>query len=360
MRKLNTAAKFVGPLALVLAMLGSACLRGAELNLRLQYPMQVNEVVLTGLEGNELAFRPAGRDKGGRAYLAVDDLKRQRAVLNFLFPQEFYDAIENSEAAQPAVALAVLRKYGEPLLEYSALASLPGNMLPSIEAYVAALRSNGRYDEAVRASMRLPLARVRPSALAWVGALNVELAENGQTELSERLYRYILEQGDCSDAHLDQLMALADQWRERADYLKAFQVYRVVQLRESPVQIKARLWVAYCSFYLGQDIVPVVFLETLPEMTPESAGYPLRELIVARMSLKQGDHATAMRSAALGKTYSDVGDPWYPETLFLVGQLYAEHGMNDAAIAVHRELAIMFPESEWAGKLPEFTEQTQL
>lgn len=360
MTTVSAVLKFVHRACLALSILGGSCLAGAELSLQLQYPMQMNQVVLTGIEREDLVFRPAGRDTGGRAYLAIDELQAQRAVLNFLFPKEFYDAIEDLESGRASAALPTLRTHAQPLLEYAALAALPGNMLPAIEAYVEALCLNKRYDEALDACIRLPLAKAPASTLGWVGDLNLELQAVGKTELAERLHRRILAQGDFSDAHFEYMLSLADGWRAGADYLKAFQIYRAIQLRESPVQVKARLWVAYCSFYLGQDIVPLVFLETLPEMTPETPGYSLRELIVARMSLKQGDRDKAMRSAVLGKTYSDVGDPWYPETLYFVGQLYAERGMDDASLAVYRELAIMFPESEWAAKINESTEEPEL
>ena len=95
-----------------------------EINLRLQYPQQTKDVILTGVERDEIVFRPFGRDIGGRAYLKIDELLRQRGTLNFFLPQEFYDAIEDLERGQALKALPVIRAYAQPFLEYMELLSL--------------------------------------------------------------------------------------------------------------------------------------------------------------------------------------------------------------------------------------------
>jgi hypothetical protein len=145
-----------------------------------------------------------------------------------------------------------------------------------------------------------------------------------------------------------QLMHLADQWREAGVYSNAYELYRKVQRREGPLQTRAQLWVGYCSFYLGQELVPETFLSELPEMEVTTPGYSLRELIKARLRLRDKEYDAAMRSAAEGKTYSSPADSWYPELLFVLANLYAEFEMEDASEAAHRELSILFPSSPWA------------
>ena len=117
-------------------------LEAAELPVRIQYPTQVNDVILTGVDGDSLVFRPKGRDKGGRAYLKLDDLLQQGVVLNFLFPKSYYDAVAALVAGQTREALPVLKREVAPFLDYLSLSEIPGNMLPTVLSYLEALRAS--------------------------------------------------------------------------------------------------------------------------------------------------------------------------------------------------------------------------
>ena len=320
----------------------------AELPLRLQYPTRTNDVVLIGVADGELEVRPRGQDTGGRAYLAISDLERLRARLNFLFPRPFYDAVEQLEAGNPGAALPVIEEYASPFLAFTELSVLPGNMLPTVLTYLEALVAAERWDRAADVATRLPLAVAPPETLEQVGAIAVRLAEAGQERELRRVHEHILGARDLSDARLGVLMELAERWRSAGDYRRAFDLYRKIQVSEGPHRTRARLWVAYSSFYLGHEIVPDVFLDTLPEMEAGANGYSLRELIRARLRMREGDIRTAMRYAAKGKTYANANDPWYPELLHLLAELYAETGRPEAAASARRELTVLFPESRWA------------
>ena len=321
-----------------------------EINMRLQYPQQTKDVILTGVEGDEIVFRPLGRDSGGRAYLEMDELILQRGTLNFLFPQNFYDAIEALERGQALEALPVIRKYAQPFVEYMELSHLPGNMLPTVLSYLDVLATAREWSEAADVATRIPLHLAPPSVLDRIGQLALSLADADQSLALDRVHQHIVSSRKLTDHRLAVILDLANDWRDRADYVRAFDLYRKVQAYEGPYQTRARLWVAYCSFYLGHDLVPTVFLENLPEMDVNTPGYSLRELIKARLSIRDEDYAAAMRSAAEGKTYSNATDPWYPELLYTVATVYAQMNMKEAAIAAYRELSISFPDSPWAVK----------
>ncbi|WPJ98034.1 hypothetical protein SH580_10005 [Coraliomargarita algicola] len=319
-----------------------------EIQMRLQYPQQMKDVILTGIDGDEIVFRPLGRDDGGRAYLKFDELVRKRGTLNFLFPQAFYDAIEALEAGHSLQALPVIRESAKPFIEYLELSHLPGNMLPTVLSYLDALIAAGQWREASEVATQMPLQLAPPRVLERVGKLALALSDAGQASALDRVHQYILSARQLSEAHLAVALDLANAWRERGDYMRAFNLYRKVQVADNLYQTRARLWVAYCSFYLGHDLVPSVFLENLPEMDVTTPGYSLRELIKARLSLRDEDLSAAMRSAAEGKTYASSTDPWYPELLYTVATVYARIDMKQAAIAAYRELTISFPESPWA------------
>ncbi len=335
---------------IVWLLLWVSALQAAELNVRLQYPMQANDVILTGVENNEMVMRPKGRDSGGRAYLNIDELLVQRATLLFLFPQAYYTAVEQMEQGKPTAALPAIQKAAQPLLDYMPLAVLPGNLTPTVLSYLDVLRATQRWDEAVQVATRIPLNVAPASTLRYVGDLTLDLHEANQTKALDRLHAHIVQTRGMSEERLSLAMNLADQWRERGEYLRAFELYQKVQITEGPQQTLARLWVAYCSFYLGHEVVPEVFLEVLPDMDVNTDGYSLRELIKARLRIREESFDAAMRSAAEGKTYSNAVDPWYPELLYTVALLYEQRGMQEAALAAYREVSILFSDSPWAAE----------
>jgi len=323
-------------------------LHAAELPVRIQYPTQVNDVILTEIDGDSVVFRPKGRDRGGRAYLKLDDLLQQGVVLNFLFQQSYYDAVAALDAGRTREALPVLKREVAPFLDYMSLSEIPGNMLPTVLSYLEALRAAKQWTAATDVATRIPVAIAPALTLDQLRSLSLELLAADEIPALSRLQRHLLSARHLSQDHLEVYLRLADDWREAGEYVRAYELYRKVQIHEGPNQIQARLWVAYCSFYLGHDLVPQVFLDELPEMDVNTAGYSLRELIKARLAIRKGAFAAAMRSAAEGKTYAVTTDPWYPELLYTVAVLYGEMALHEASIAAHREVSILFSETPWA------------
>jgi len=342
---------------LIVSTLLLACLmvraEAVELPVRLHYPTKVSDVLLTGVENQEVVFRPEGRDTGGRAYISIQSLLDQGVTFYFMFPSEFYDAVGQIKQGRPGVAkqaLPIIRRKAAPFLDFMELSVLPGNHLPALYSYLDALRATKQWAEAVEVATKIPVAAAPPEALQRVGKLALELHAAGQGEGFQRLQAHIEAPSGYSSRHVAQLMDLADQWREAGVYPIAYGLYRKVQRHEGPLQIRAQLWVGYCSFYLGQELVPETFLSELPAMEVATPGYSLRELIKARLRFRDQEYDAAMRSAAAGKTYSSPADSWYPELLFVLASLYAEFEMEDASEAAHRELSILFPSSPWTAE----------
>ncbi|NBB78244.1 MAG: hypothetical protein GVY36_02185 [Verrucomicrobia bacterium] len=321
-----------------------------ELPVRLDYPSKVTDVVLTGVENAEVVFRPTGRDTGGRAYISFDNLLEEGASLYFMFPEEFYDAVGQLKRGSALAALPIIRRETRPFLDVMELSALPGNHLPAVYAYVEALEAAQMWGEAVEVALSIPLAQAPPAALERIGALSHALDKVDEAELTDQLHAHILSPSDYPRQHLVQLMQLADEWRESGVHGKAYSLYRKVEISASPLQTRARLWVAYCSFYLEEAIVPERLLDDLPEVDFKTPDYSLRELIRARLRMREGEYDAAMRSAAVGKTYASPTDSWYPELLFILATLYDGFAMESASEAAHRELSLLFPSSQWAAQ----------
>lgn len=341
------------PLSLICWLVGSLlpiCAIAAEFPVRLQYPTRTVDIILTGLEGGSIVFRPVERDTGGRAFLAIPDLLREDVAVEFIFPKAFNDAINEVGQGRAAQALPTVGQYVEPLTEYLAMSQLRGNMVPVVITYLDALTAAAEWQKATSLVLQIPLAEAPPVALDRAGELALALDSAGEAALAERLQRYLFSLRELDLPKLQRLMALANEWRRRGNYLRAFELYRKVQGIESPLRVEARLWVAYSSFYLGHEVIPEVFLEVLPDMEVDSDGYSLRELIKARMRIREGDFPAAMRAAAMARVYADPTDSFYAELLHIVATLYTELGVTEAAHTAHQELILLFPNTTWAAK----------
>lgn len=322
----------------------------AELLVELQYPSQTDTVILTGIEDNALVFRPKGSDFGGRAYLDLQALEAKRVVLNFLLSKQYYEGIKKLKNNQPYQALPLIQPEASRFLDYIGLSHLPGNYVPTVRAYLEVLQKTGNWQQLTDLVLRLPLQQVPPLILKDVGEISLALhGAQARAEL-EQIHRAILAIERATPAQLEVLLALANSWRKAGQFSRAFEIYHLVSLEPSAAQVLAKLWAAYCGFYLEDSESLQSILEDLPEIQINEPYFSLRELITARWKLRQADYAIAMRSAARGKTHAAATDPWYPELLHTLALLYEQMGMSNAASLAHQEVSIMFPASQWAAK----------
>jgi hypothetical protein len=338
-------------LAVLAAILAAAPRLGAaEATVELRYPGSRATFVLTGVEGGEVVFRNPGRDTGGRAYLAIDELLRRRATLLFAFGESFYEATGRLGREDAAGLLPAIEREVAPLAEFIPLAVVPGNLQPAVLTYLDALARAGEYGRAVELAGRMPLAEMSPSALEGVGELTFALDAAGRADLLGQLHARLLAFRGWSPEHARVLMEVADRWREGGEFSRAADLYQRVREADGPFGLRAALWTAYCGLHTDEAPDPAGLLAALPEMAVDSPGFSLRELVEARLALRADDLRGAMRFAARGKTYAYAGEAWYPELLFLTADLYDRLGQPEAAAMAHRELSVLFAGNPWAGK----------
>lgn len=335
---------------LALALSSAGPLGAAELPVELRYPMQTDSVILTGLEGSSLVFRPKGADFGGRAYLDFSTLEKERVMLNFLLSDKFYEGLKKLKNGQPLQALPLIEPEARPMLNYIELSHLPGNYVSTVQAYFEALRGTGNWKRLTTLIAALPMREVPPPLLDEIGQTTLSLHRAQAATDLEKIHRTLLAMDSAGPAQLEVLLSLGDSWREVGEYQKAFDLYHKVSMEKSAHQVVANLWAAYCGFYLEDSKSLQSILQDLPKIQINEAYFSLRELIDARWKLRQAEYPPAMLAAARGKTYAAVTDPWYPELLHTLALLYEKMEMPDAATLAHQEVSIMFPASQWASK----------
>lgn len=329
----------------------------AELPVELRYPTQTDAVILTSVEADALVLRPRGSDFGGRAYLDFDTLQEQEVLLNFILSKEFYEGLKKLQNNQPHAALPLIEPEARHFLDYMRLSHLPGNYVSTVRTYFEVLQQTGNWQRLTALIVKLPLREVPPPILEDIGKIALSLHRSKHVAELEQLHRVILAVTLRSIAHLEVLVSLADSWREAGQYRRAFEIYAMVHAEESPYQMLATLWAAYCGFYLEDSETLQPILEALPKIQLNEPYFSLRELIEARWKLRQRDYPAAMRAAARGKTHAAAIDPWYPELIHTLALLYEQMKMPKAAKITHQEVSIMFPASQWAAKSLEIIDQ---
>jgi|GEM_PF-523959 len=328
-----------------------------QIRVELQYPTKVTEMVLVGSEGDDLVFRPPGQDVGGRAYLSITDLKRQRAVVNALYPSSYGEALRDLGGGRPEVALPTLESIADPLVGYLTLGSVAGNIVPAVDAWMEALIDTGRFEEAVALANRIPLATVPVSLFTRIINLEIRLEEEDLDGLAGQLRTAILEERGWPESHLEEVLRLAAWQRMYRRWAEAAALYRLVEVEGQRLSLKASLWAEYCFLEAGEDLPNLTFLTEIPALVSSDSFFPLAQLVRSRTQEKSGLFSEAMRSAAEGITFASVDEESFPPLLLAVARLYLESGDWVAADSAFRQTLFLFPDSPWGDRASTSLEQ---
>ena len=325
-------------------------LNAIELLVELHYPTRTDEVLLTGMDGNSLVFRPKGRDDGGRAFLEIEDLKRQKVTLNYLLSEQFYKGIETLKDNRPIQALPLLEAEAGQLLEYNTLSQLPGNYLLAVLPYMDALRYSRNWNRLVALIVEIPLADSPTEIVEKVGDIAFALYAEKRVAALDIVHKKITSIPQVAPEHVVSFSDIANSWRQAQEYQKAYEVYRLITASDRSLKHPSVLWAAYCGFYcLDKDSLEKIYCK-LPEIDAGQAYFSFRRLLDTRWCLHQGDYPLAMRYAAEGKVYANATEPWYPELIHTLAVLYSNMNLVDEASLAHREVSAIFPNSRWAKK----------
>lgn len=337
-------------LCLALLAIRPAAADPGQIPVELRYPTKVTEMVLVGIEGGELVFRPPGVDEGGRAYLSIRELERRRAVVNALYPPAFAEALRELETGDAEAALPKLERIARPVVPYLELGPVAGNLVPAVDAWLEALVETGRLEEAAALAGSIPLAEVPVSLFARVVDLGIRLAEAGKAVLADGLRREFLSVNIWPRAHQEELMRLAGLDRREDRWAEAAELYRLVESQAGALSPAARLWGAYCRIEADPDPPAEGFLATLPAPAEQDPSFPLAQLVRARALERLDRPGEAMRAAASGVTAAPVDREWFPPLLLLAARLYETHGDRAAAESAYRQTVFLFPDSAWSGR----------
>ena len=325
-------------------------LNAIELLVELHYPTRTDKVLLTGIDGNSLVFRPTGQDDGGRAYLEIEDLKRQKVALNYLLSEKFYNGLERLNENRPIQALPLLEVEAGQLLEYNILSQLPGNYLPAVLPYMDALHDSRNWNRLVAVIVEIPLEDSPTEIVQKVGDIAFTLYKEKRGAALDIVHKKIISITQVPPEHVASFSDIANSWRQAEEYQKAYEVYRLINANDRSLKHPSVLWAVYCGFYcLDNDSLEKIYSK-LPEIDAGQAYFSLRRLLDTRWYLNKGDYPAAIRNAAEGKVYANATEPWYPELIHTLAVLYSNMNLVDEGSLAHREVSAIFPNSRWAKK----------
>jgi len=336
--------------AAALLALPAAVAAAPETPVELRFPMSRQEVVLVGLENNEVAFRTPGRDTGGRAYMDLDELRERQARIHADIPESFREAVERLERGDALGALPDIRPLAERFVPYLALGDLAGNLGRAVSVYLKALAAAGRWDEVVALVERVPVARAPAELTERLARIAPKMTAEAGSGALARVRDHLLAQEGYGQAQIADLMDLANHWREAEQYESARALFAKLEGYDGPGRLRARLFAAYCAFRSPERELDPAFLQDPPAIEADAPEFGLRELVLGLARLRDDAVPQAMRHLARGKTYANSGDPWYSELLHTVADAYERLGDNAAARATHRETALLFPNDRWGGR----------
>ena len=147
--------------------------------------------------------------------------------------------LNKMEQGNALAALPQIQKEAVPLLDYFPLSVLPGNLMPTVLSYLDALRGAQRWKDAVDVAIRIPLAIAPEATLTYVGDMALELHQSGEIAALDMLHAHIVQTLGMTDNQMALAMEIADKWRERKEYLRAYQLYRKIQVVDSSQQTLA-------------------------------------------------------------------------------------------------------------------------
>ena len=325
-------------------------LSAIELLVELHYPTRTDEVLLTGVDENSLVFRPTGQDDGGRAYLDIEDLKRQKVTLNYLLSEQFYNGLERLNENRPIQALPLLEVEAGQLLEYNILSQLPGNYLSTVMPYMDALQQSRNWNRLVALIVEIPIADSPTEIVQKVGDIAFALHAEKRVTALDIVHEKIISISQLPPEHVASFSDIANSWRQAKEYQKAYEVYRSITANDRSLKHPSVLWATYCGFYcLDKHSLEKIYCK-LPQIDAGQAYFSLRRLLDTRWCLHQGDYPAAMRYAAEGKVYANATEPWYPELIHTLAVLYSNMNLVDEGSLAHREVSAIFPNSRWAKK----------
>lgn len=247
-------------------------------------------------------------------------------------------------------ALSLLRPKAYPLIKFHQVPNSFRQLHQPIQELINILIDAGEYEEAEDVLSRITLDKVdlkySESAIRLMNAYLL----GGKIDAGAKMAKILPVQGTYA-SNISSIVEAADTLRASGEYQAVIPLYREIE-KVVPQASKdnVRMWLAYCLVLADRLDEANPIIDSLKEPASKDRLFSLYKLLQGSREHSNGNYNQALDVLTRGFVRAQTSYDWVPEMLYLIGDCYARATDTVAARNVWTEIAILYPESPWAGR----------
>lgn len=247
-------------------------------------------------------------------------------------------------------ALSLLRAKAYPLIKFHQVPQSFTQLHLSIRSLIDTLISAGEHTEAQDVLSRIELDKVelRYSESA-IRLMNANL-QKGNIDAGAELAKSLPLKGKYA-SNIRFIIDAANTLRAAGQFRAVIPLYREIE-KVVPEKSKenVRMWLAYCLVLSDRINEANPIIDSLNEPELNDRLYSLYKLLQGSREHSNENYNGALDFLTRGFVRAQTSYDWVPEMLYLIGDCYARASDLIAARNVWTEIAILYPNSPWAGR----------
>lgn len=247
-------------------------------------------------------------------------------------------------------ALTLLRPKAYPLIKFHQVPESFTQLHVPIRTLIDTLIKAGEFSEAEDVLSRIDLSKVGIKYSESTIRLMNAYIMGGNIETGAKLANSLPVEGAYA-VNIGSIVNAADSLRAAGEYEAVIPLYREIE-KVVPEETKdnVRMWLAYCLVLADRVDEASPMIDALEEPDPKDRLFSLYKLLQGSREHRNGNYGNALDVLTRGFVRAQTSFDWVPEMLFLIGDCYARSEDTVAARNVWTEIAILYPDSPWAGR----------
>jgi len=254
-------------------------------------------------------------------------------------------------------ALTLLRPKAYPLIKFHQVPESFTQMHVPIRTLIDTLILDTELSEAEDVLHRIQLDKVGLKySESAINLMNAYL-NAGNFDAAAKMTKMIPVSGEYA-VNIRPIVDAADALRAAGKYEAVIPLYREIETVVSDeVKANVRMWLAYSLVLANRLDEASPMIDALEEPQPKERLFSLYKLLQGSREHRNGEYGKALDVLTRGFVRAQTSYVWVPEMLYLIGDCYARSEDYLAARNVWTEIAILYPDSPWAGQAESSLEQ---
>lgn len=250
-------------------------------------------------------------------------------------------------------ALKIMRPAYYPLVKFHQVPEIFTQLHVPIRSLIDTLILAGELDEARDLVSRIELDKVDLKYSKRTIDLMRAFIEVENWEATAELANALPVDGVYAE-NISPIIAAADELRSVGAFEAVIPLYQAIENTVSgELRINVQMWLAYSLVLADRIDEATPIIDGLEEPSPEVESFSLYKLLQGSREYRKQDYSKALDILTRGFVRTQTSYAWVPEMLYLIGDCYAKADKREAASNVWNEIAVLYPETPWAGKAKE-------